>query len=299
MWRHVLKKAYELTIQRWIVSATLLTLPGHYFAIVTYLGNDIGLSNAEGVPNFWGILVFFILYVFSLLITGIKIYGEHTELQAAKSSEKVLTRVLSAVNDGVRTKAARFRRRIQESDPSENEGTFQAITQPIDQFRYHLSSLSSCLSEVFEIDGNDIGLSIVSRFSRDEEWQLEEYQNIPENIDINQIIQRSYSTLYNVIKRDRNKLILPSKKEGREEGLYCYDGRDESSDGDGSIYCRNISIQEGDHYIGIVLSISTYEEKMFEKGDERARDNLKKITEPFEDRIKLECMLYYLKKIGR
>lgn len=181
------------------------------------------------------------------------------------------------------------------------------ISKPCSQLNVISSQLVECLRDLLQQNGakialNDLYISIIYKFNRDNEWKLAE-SNFPERgLSVKEVTTLNGTTFQYLLSQQNNYVFYNDKTIAKKEERYFPDDKDvKDSNGNlqGSILCYRLKCtKEGKDYITAVISITTYENKLIvsSKKDEKVILNniIQYIIKPFENRIRIELCLAYL-----
>lgn len=118
-------------------------------------------------------------------------------------------------------------------------------------------------------------------------------------MQIDQIINNKFSSARQIIDNKTDTIFFPSKSVGIAENRYIPDKKDIFNEMRGSVICRNLSIEDNRcKYVFAILNITTYGSEICDVNNDDAKNNiLNVILPPFEERIKLELSLAYIKNV--
>ena len=283
------RKLYNFFIKRWLVSVIILTLPSYYLILVRTLGGDLGLVYTTGALTYWGGFVFWPLFVISIGFAVIKTYGDKYNEQIKYNGQFVLQKMLSSVN-AIKSK------KLQRSKLN----PFHDITQPKRQIESVLENIQICLSEIFDINREDIGLSIIYKFDTpgNSNYRYLHTMNINNDLSLKELITNQNTTARQIIDGRSQSLFFPDKRIGDKSKQFVPGLKDKPFSNIGSIICRDISIDNEERYVFAVLSITTYGKQICEVDDLYSIKRVENVLLPtFENRIRLELSLLYIKNV--
>lgn len=294
------RKLYNFFLKRWLLTVLLITLPSNYLIIIKTFGYNFGLVDLKGSLTFLGNSLFWPLFVFSFVFTSVKTYVDKYNENIKYNGQFVLQKMLSSINAIKYHKLERFSRYISEHHTEKGLNPFENITQPRSQIKRILENIQICLADIFDINRDDIGLSIIYKFDTPEnsEWDYLHTMNISNDLSLAVLISEKKTTARQIIDDKCPSLFFPDKRIGIKQDQYFPSLKDRTYENIGSIICRNISITNDHHYVFAVLSITTYGKQICNANDIYSIKRIETmLLPPFENRIRLELSLLYIKNI--
>ena len=158
------RKIYNFFLKHWLVSVLILTLPSYYLILLTTLGKNLDLVEPSGLISAKGEIIFWPLFFVSITFAILKTYSDKYNEQIKYNGQYVLQKMISSVNAIKTKKLERFNSYIADNHGKNNLDPFDEITQPKRQIASILENIQICLSEIFDINRDDIGLSIIYKF---------------------------------------------------------------------------------------------------------------------------------------
>jgi len=292
------RRLYNFFIKHWILTAFVLTIASHWFAFVQILGKNLGLVSQDGLLTKHTVIIFWPLFLVSLIFAILKTASDKYNEEVKNNGQFILERMLQSVNSVKRKKLRRFCKYIYENHGKSGLSPFNVITQPLSQIEGLLENIQVTLSEIFGINRDDIGLSIVYKTDRDEEWDWLYTMNIESDIDLSELVNNPDTTAKQLIDGKVSSLFFPDKRVGLRLNQYVEGNKDKPFNTIGSILCRDLSIDNKNKYIQAILTITTYGKQLCERNDKDSIYKIENILMPtFECRIKLELSLLYIKQV--
>lgn len=298
--KSIARKIYNYFIQHWFITALILILPTYYLILAETVGKNIGLVAQNNNLTTLGMGIFWPIFIVSLSFALVKSYIDKYNEKIKNNGQYILQKMLSSVNSIVSIKQQRFCEYVAEHHGKNNLDPFSQITQPKRQIRSILENIQICLSEIFDIKREDIGLSIIYKFDTpsNSNWRYLHTMNISNDLNLNELISNPNTTARQIMDGKNQSLFFPDKRIGVNETKFVPGLKDKPHNNVGSIICRDISVDHEEIFVSAVLSITTYGQQICEAKDIYSRYRVENILlPPFETRLRLELSLLYIKNL--
>ncbi|MCB2211192.1 hypothetical protein KQI52_03665 [bacterium] len=297
MKKKTMRSLYDFLIKHWIASAILISLTTHYLLIINFFGIPLKLLSPERELTSLGKWSTFSIIGANYLLALLKSYGDRHNEQVKYNGQKVLQLLMSSITGMSDKKFHRFYSYIKDNTGRTNLEPFRNITQPTLQIQSILEGIQHCFSELFGIQKSNIGLSILFRMNKHGKFNYLYTINIESDLSVDEIVHNPNTTARQVIDGKHSTLFLPDKTEGEKKSQYVPSRKDRQFDGEGSILCRDISIDNDGKHLFAVLTITTYGTKLCKNYDKETEERiLNDLLPPFETRLRVELALLYLKE---
>ena len=294
----VVRQIYDYLLKHWILSSFILSITSHWFIVVRVAGKNLNLINDSGALNTLGNWITWPLISISILFTLSKTAGDRYNEQAKKRGGYILQKMIENVNSVTEKKMRRLTDFIEIHPDHIGVPVFNDITQPKSQIRSLLENIQITLSEIFGIERDQIGLSILYRYMGSGEWNFLEALNNTHELDVKTLISNPNTTVRQVIDGKQQIFFFPKKIAAIKIQHYLPSSKDYSFDNVGSIFCQDISLRGRNEtcYLQAILSISTYGKQLCPDNDEGSRNKFLNVIIPvFEIRLQLELATLYIK----
>jgi len=284
--------------RRWILSAILITIPAFGFTLVDLFGRNWGWITEDGKLIVPVQITLYVLFGASLFFTFVKSYADNNSERAKRDGQFVLDKMLQGVNTIKYKKVQRFVEYIENNHNTKSALPFFEITQPKKQIAVIFDVTQEMLSEIFGISRNNIGMSIVCKIEKDQDWESFYALNTEDDLSLVELLKNSNSAIRKIIDGDRSLIFHPDKRKGIEKQEYISGRIDKTNGNIGSIICKDISLVTNHKYIHSILSISTYGTQLCEENDMDAISKIERILLPaIERRLQLELALHYIREV--
>lgn len=291
------RKLYNYFVAHWVLSAFVLTISSHWFVIMRIAGKDLSLIDEQGRMTILSHVITWPLFVLSITFALIKTASDKYNEEAKNRGGFILQRMLDSVNAVTSKKMQRFFEFIDANVGKPDIKPFSDITQPRRQIESLLDNIQVTLSEIFGINRDEIGFSILYKPATKPNWEWLYSMNTIHDLDIATLTTNPCTSAKQIIDGKTTSIFFPDKRIGIKEKQYLPGPKDESFENIGSILCRDISIGEKKH-LRAILSITTYGKQLCAHNDKDAINKIENIIIPaFETRIQLELSLFYIKEI--
>jgi hypothetical protein len=295
--RPVLRRFYDYFNRKWFITTLIVTSAGQWFLILKCFGTSLKTVDVNGnfTPRFYYLFwpVFITAFLFSLL----KAWADNYSQKNKNNGRLVLDQMLQSITSA---KASKFRRFVDFIESNHNKcvtNPFNIITQPKQQIETILTNIQITLSNIFDIERSNIGLSIIYSVDN-EKWDWLYTMSVSEDTTLNELLNNDNSAVRQIIDHKVSYLFYPDKRIGIRENKY-FPGKSDKNFGNiGSILCSEISVGLENKYLRAILSITTYGTQLCSEKDENSKEKLKSTLLPnFEQRIKVELALLYIKDV--
>lgn len=292
------RRLYNFFIRNWIVSTFILTLAAHWVLFLKFFGKDTGLITEQGVLSPLASSVTWPVFILSFLFAFFKTAADKYNEQAKNNGHFVLERLLQSVNAVTAKKMQRFSRYAEDSRGKKDLTPFKDITQPREQIISLLENIQITLSELFGINRDEIGLSIIYKTIDDTKWHWLSTINMQHDLPLDILITNPTTTVKQIIDGKVSSVFFPDKQIATQKKQYLPGPNDTTHDNVGSVLCRDISVGMDEKTIQAILSITTYGKQLCKDNDNNAKSKIENLLIPtFEKRIQLELALLYIKEI--
>lgn len=290
------RRIYDYFDQRWLLHAIVATLPATWFIIVQLSGRNWGMLDSYNGLTIRGHFITWPLLTLSVLYTLLKHCADSYDKKAKVKGQYMFQRLLTCADGVTSEKLKRFENFLDEYSPGERSAPFSQITQPkmqIDQLFIHAQK---ALADLFGIDVEDIGLSVIYKLPTATEWKCIA-RNTEHDLDAQHVVSQNASTLNKLIAGKIDSIFHPSKKTAELKGEYIMSPRDKTSNETGSILCRNVSVGPHSRRMLAYFSLTTYGKELCEENDVDSRSKIQtRIVDSIEKRLRLELCLLYLRE---
>ena len=109
-----------------------------------------------------------------------------------------------------------------------NLAVFHEITKPRKQIESLLDNIQVTLSEIFHIERDNIGLSVLYKPNMSETWEFIESVNTINDLDLTTLVTNPNTTARQIIDKKNTSLLFPDKKIAAHENKYIPGPKDES-----------------------------------------------------------------------
>lgn len=292
------RRIYNYFLNHWILSAIVLTISGHWFVIMRIAGKNLHLIDSQEKMTILAHLITWPLFLLSLAFALLKTAADKYNEQAKNKGGFILQRMLDSVNAVTSKKMRRFCEFIKLNKGKKDLKPFGDITQPKRQIESILDNIQVTLSEIFGINRDEIGLSILYKSDTSDDWDWLFAVNTTNDLDQKILISNPHTAARQIIDGKTTSLFYPDKRVGIQKREYVSGPKDESFDNVGSVLCREISIGNSKKCLSAILSITTYGKQLCDQDDTDAKHKIENIIIPtFESRIQLELALLYIKEV--
>ena len=183
---------------------------------------------------------------------------------------------------------------------------------PREGIRAALDGLRECFAQVSEVSKSNIyisaAISVVNKnSSKKPEWEWLVAPPSEGTASLVELLNKNNNSAFNIVIQGTPFFYANDKNTAAKNNQYYFDKRDESYKKEGSIICCEFDEVIGKFKIRMVISISTYGEKIVKIEDENSEDRVKLIYEErireiilkqFEGEIK-EDLLWYGTQIAK
>lgn len=295
----MIDKIYKYFKKHWLISTLIVTIPTYWFTLIKLVGENIGLVDS-GKLNVVGIVISIIIFIISLGFALIKNYKDNQESEKISSNQYILQKILTSVNSVCSKKSDRYIEFINYNQQNNRVEPFNKIAKPKLQVKDIIEEIKICLSDIADIDRENIGVSIIYKDNISDKWEWFYNSNRINDLSLKEITENASSTARQVIDGRHTMMFVANKKTGQADNTYVKCKSDDSFNLIGSIVCKAIDVILDDKkFINSILSITTYGNLICEDNDEDAKNTISNIMlPPFEQRLKLELALHYIKNVA-
>lgn len=263
-------------------------------------GKDLNLIDPQGNMTPVAHYITWPLFTLSIAFALIKTASDKYNEEAKNRGGYILQRILDSVNAVTSKKMDRFFQFIDCNVGRQDLKPFNDITQPRRQIESLLDNVQVALSEIFGMNRDSIGISILykANSARDWEWLCSMNTTHDLDLDLAILVQNPNTAARQVIDRKTSSLFLPDKKIGILNQQYIAGPKDAQFGNIGSVLCRDLTVGHTANHLRAILSITTYGKQLCEQADLDAIMKIENIIIPtFETRIQLELALLYIKEV--
>lgn len=281
----VRRKIYNFFLKNWIISTMISVVP---LAITAYIA--IWTSRESFITKI--VFTFFILI--SILFTILKFYFGKVDNEKRQNADKYyqaiterFTGVISDITEKIIETICSDKYKGLVANPIEPFCNNHSSLNPYHMIEIYCKELKTVLSNFFDADSQDIGLSI---FIKKEKWDtFYQSQVTQRDLTIQKVTESQDSTL-NIVKDARGMLVFKAKRTLYEEHKYIPTEYEEINGINGTIYCKNISLvsKEGNIVLPIVICVTTYQDPICGEDDVFAQEKAKKLLDKVADEIQYE-----------
>lgn len=236
------RQLYNFFIKKWVITLLILTLATHWILFLKFFGKNAGLITDQGTLTPFAYYISWPVFILSLLFTLLKTVADNYNEQAKNKGHFILERLLQSVNAVTTRKMQRFSSYAEENRGKTALTPFKDITQPRDQIISLLENIQVTLSELFGINRDEIGLSIIYKPIGDTEWHWLSTVNMQQDIDLHTLVTNPTTTVKQIIDGKGASIFFPDKQIAAQNKQYLSGRKDETYDNVGSVLCRDISI---------------------------------------------------------
>lgn len=290
---------YKYFLRHWFITALIVTIPSYWFILFRFFGKQLGLVDTSDKLLPSATIIFIILFIVSFVFTLLKNYNDKVSDENCTNNQYILEKILSGINSVSCKKYNRYASYIKSNYGKTGLNAFEEITQPMDEIANLLEEIRICFSDILGINRDNIGGSIIYKYDTSEKWDWFYTMNISGELNISEIMGNSCTPARQIADGKTSSIFYADKKVGISENRYVPDRKDEVNGLIGSIICRDISVEiDGKKCVSAILHISTYGAQICNAEDDNAKHTiLSIILPPYEERIKLELALSYIKNV--
>jgi len=302
------RELYEYSVKKWWVLAIATALLSLWVFVLQFFGNRFGLMvNGELTDAAAKITVAVLLLWFSVTVTKlwaenknqkqmeekIRSLEENQNLEALENAHKILGGLLGELSELETSRAQNYRKFVFEKG---SKLDLLKIIKPEERIKDTVNAIINMVSNSCNIDKSNIGVSIAVEY--DGKWSWLVNRNNDDDLSLAEVVSNPKTSFSHVINKQAACVFYPDKRQGVYQNKYVAGKIDEGNANEGSIYCRNISINDkAGNVARAVLSVTTYNTRICEQDDEYTTKMFKdKIMPLFEIRLKTELCLYFIMK---
>jgi hypothetical protein len=289
----IIRKIYDFSVNKWWFSSFLFTISSIWFILLQFFGKQWSFIDEKGVLSQSAIFWTWVLIVVNVVCSVLKTLADKKDTEKKSSGQYILKKLLSNLYNAKLTKLNRYNKGVLE-DAAEFD--FGGIVSPREQIHTLMESIRNMVSGLSDTEESKIGLGIL--FYEDNKWNWLDKINIDNDLDIDGIINNHNSTASHIIDDKKLFIFWPDKRVGEKNHEYVPSPCDVQYNNIGSIYCKNISINDDDgkNIIKAILCITTYGNQICSQNDESAKSRfVADIMPEFELRLKVELCLLNMK----
>jgi hypothetical protein len=296
-----LRSLYDFFTKRWLLSSLALTIPAWLFLLIQIAGASLGLVSNKGSLSLLGHFLFWPIFFGSSAFAVLKSLADSYNEKAKYNGQYILKKILTCLTIAKEFKLRRFQDYISKNHGKSKLNPFGEITQPKAQIENILNHVRNAFSDIFDIDEEHIGISIIYRTDKATKWSWLFTINVSNDMTVASITKNEYSSARQIIDGKTTCVFFPDKRLGVKAKQYVNGLLDDQYDGAGSIVCRDITIgNDSERYVRAILSVTTYGQQICAADDYESINKVKTIILPhFEARLKLELSLLYIKSLSR
>jgi hypothetical protein len=281
----------------WILNYLIIAIPIALFTVMQIAPKQLRLVNSDGVLYLFPSIIFWVAVALSIVYPIIITWGDRLSDRRKNNGNILLKHVIESIDAVCNRKMLRFIDYVRENGKKNIVDPFDDITKPNIQINTLIDELNICLAKVFNMERNDIGISVIYKQQSDKKWNWLYMINLRNGTNITEVVGNANSSAKQIIDQKTNFVFFRDKSQGEKAKQYVSGKVDSDQDKIGSIICRNISVESDDNmYVNAVLSITTYGKYICTDEDEsEVRKLLDYVLSPFDKRLKLELTLLYIR----
>jgi hypothetical protein len=295
MFRASLKRRlHDFSVNKWWFSSFLFTLSSIWFILLQFFGKQWSFIDEKGVLSQSGVYLTWVFIVVNVVCSILKTLADKKDAEKKSSGHYILRHLVSNLKIAKLAKFDRYNKGILEDAAVFD---FERIVSPKEQIHTLLESIRSMISSFSDTEESKIGLSIL--LYNDDKWSWLDKINIDDDLDIDSIKNDPNSTARHIIDDEELYIFWPDKQEGVRHHKYVPSPRDEQYNNLGSIYCKDISINDysGKDVIKVILTVTTYGNLICDPDDESIKSRfVGDIMPEFELRLRVELCLLKMKE---
>jgi hypothetical protein len=275
---------------RHIVLYTLLaSLPSAMFALIDYFGKQLGLYDKSNSLTLFSKNCIICSIALSVLLVLAKAIADKYDSSITSNGVTIANLLLNVTKDTKESKYGYYKGFISDSS-KKSICKYMAPAQEINRL---LRRFRSALSDITDIDQNEIGISIFFKFGS-QAFRRISTENI--DSDPNYLINKANSTISSMKREGLSILFFPDKRKGIANNQYIVGSKDKANKNIGSIYCERINVSTDSHtFIESYISITTYGIQICKENDKNTIDKFRHIIVPvLIDQLKIELSKLYI-----
>ena len=287
----VLRKLYNSVVDKVLLSVFLSFLPAGWLTFVGILGKNFGLHSADGRLLQWVAWSVWISVLLCFIYSLAKAIGDKYNFTVSRHGTHILNSILKCINCTKIHKYTRIIRLIE----GETDYVFCKSLCPKTQIQHLLDNLRSPLAELFALDSECVGLSVLYRYGSGSSWNLITTPNIENELTVHELTTNPKTTAMQLLSMRKATLFFPDKKKAFANDSYGYGPKDKLRNSIGSVLCHDISIHRRSIYVIAVLSITTYGQQICKDEDSEAEKKLNFLILPtISNPIRVELATLYI-----
>jgi hypothetical protein len=272
-----------------IMSIIVPPLEALYYGTLDIWGDDWNIvKNHKSIHE----IAFTILASLTVLILFIKGISEQFKGSVLKKYQNLLESLVVFFNELVKKKRDRFFQKAKGVKP--NADIFKLITHPKDQLDFVLDGTKRLLSNGFDIDPKNVGITIIQGIPDDSKWWYEFKCDSQKQHTKAKIIMGGNSAA-NYCYESGESLFIPDIRKGIKENVFLASERSKKS-GYGSIYCKPVRINVNSIIYVYIFTIVVYGEFLCTPYDEDECKACERLLDEVADRVELELYLHSMKQ---
>lgn len=297
---HLMEKIHKLSTKHWLITSLILIFPSAWFTFVQVFGRSFDLVFADGTVRIRTIAISILMLVAYIPVIIVKSIKDKNKAESLDNNQKLFDRILSSTNEICYKKYERFSKYISDNYNSKIVKPFFEITQPKTQIDLIIEGMKKCFAGILGLDEKQIGISLITNIDVDSKhWSWFSRIKSDGGLKLSELTTNVSTSTYQIISGAESIIFYPDKKVAISLNKYYPDSIDKINGSIGSILCKRLEVgEEGKTYVQAILSITTYGKQMCSQNDENSkRTILNELLPPFEERIKLELSLDYIKSV--
>ncbi len=260
--------------------------------IIIYKNNVISSSSVFVIPR-TVLIIYFVSVAISIIFVFLKSFGDFYNDIVINNGNFVLLKLLKET-DSIENYKFDSLLKILENPVKLKAKEFDTYNDPIKQLVFILKKMVNTFSTIFGIDDKLIGMSIIFKNEKNDEWMWIKKSAIEDGLNLNEVIDNPETSAHQILKGKDDIIFFPNKIDGIDELKYFKSDKDDKYGCTGSIISKNISLKKIEY--PAVLNIITYKNQLCPTYDSHAISKIMNIILPtFIDRIKIEIALFHIK----
>jgi len=294
------RQLYEYSVRKWWVLTIIFSLLPLWFLILQFFGTGLCLMSENGKLTIKATVITWVVILVWVLFSIIKPWADNKnqtqmeeKYEALKEGSHISEQLLGGMTELEIFRAENYLKFVFEKC---GRWELSNIIKPKERIKDVATAITSVVNNICGISKNNIGVSIA--VEEDGKWRWEINRNSEYDLTLGELLKNPNTSFRQIIDKKAVCVFYPDKRVGVREGKYVEGKIDKDHNGEGSVYCKNISISDnGENRIRAVLSVTTYENQICDQDDEDSKEKFeKKIMPIFETRLKTELSLYFILK---
>tara|TARA_B110000211_G_C14068713_1_gene548906 strand:+ start:875 stop:1765 length:891 start_codon:yes stop_codon:yes gene_type:complete len=271
-----------------LLSIVVPSLLGLYYGSLDIWGDDWGIIADYKAIHEVAFAVFSGLTVIILFMKGI---SEQVKGNVQKKYQKILESLLEFFNELVKKKRDRFYKSAKNVKPRGD--IFKTITQPRDQLEFVLDGTKRLLSQGFNIEPKNIGITIIQGQPSESRWWYEFKCDSQKQHTKAKTLMDGKSTARYCFEQGES-IFIPDLRKGEKEEVFLQSNRSKKSEL-GSIYCKPVRITVGGVEYHYIFTMCVYSQLICTPYDVEECKACEQLFDEVADRVELELYLHSLK----